>query len=160
MTLDDHRTEITWHASRWRYLRSSVPDWQRGMAAFLQRVLCSLLVSPFRKKEDSRIGCDVFSSGTELLLSCAQAKSAGPSPPKPLRPSLLPKGIWALPGIGRCRNLSRLRRNQLLCRALTHCAVSITNHRVPPITARHLQAEIQAPAETSPESASPPRFQD
>ena len=69
VTLDDHRTEITWHASCWHCLCFSVPDWQRGMAAFLQHVLCSLLVSPFRKKEDSGIGCDVFSPGTELLLS-------------------------------------------------------------------------------------------
>ncbi len=46
-----------------------------------------------------------------------------------------------------------------LARAHTHRAGTITNHPVPPITARHLHAQIQAPAEPSPESPSPPRFQ-
>ncbi|SGA02724.1 Uncharacterised protein [Chlamydia abortus] len=65
---------------------------------------CSLCWSvPLERKQGSRIGCDVLSSGTELLQSRAQAKPAGPSPTDPLRPPPLPKGIWALPGIGGCQ---------------------------------------------------------
>jgi len=74
----------------------------------------------------------VFSSGTELLQARAQAKPAGPSPPNPPATSSVAQAHLGPPRNWRVPNLSRLLRSPLLSKALTHCAVSITNHHVPP----------------------------
>ena len=119
---------------------------------------------PLERKYDSRMGCDVFSLGIELLQyqpthACSPGKVYWYQPSKsacdPLHcpRALCPPRNWKVLAI------SCLPRNPLLCKALMHCAVSVTNHHVPPITARHLQAESQAPTEMPPESASPPGFQ-
>ena len=104
---------------------------------------------------------DVTSSHQELSFSYPELRQSlqVPAPQSHCDPLRCPRAFGPSQELEGAKTSHASRGIRPLARALTHRAGTITNHPVPPITARHLHAQIQAPAEPSPESPSPPRFQ-
>ena len=104
---------------------------------------------------------DATSSHQELSFSYPELRQSlqVPAPQSHCDPLRCPRAFGPSQELEGAKTSHASRGIRPLARALTHRAGTITNHPVPPITARHLHAQIQAPAEPSPESPSPPRFQ-
>jgi len=104
---------------------------------------------------------DATSSHQELSFSYPELRQSlqVPAPQSHCDPLRCPRAFGPSQELEGAKTSHASRGIRPLGRALMHHAGTITNHPVPLITARHLHAQIQAPAETSPESPSPPHFQ-
>ena len=135
---------------------------QTGSVGWLPSCSASCAVCwsvPLERKRT--VGLDVMCSHQELSYSYPELRQSlqVPAPQSHCDPLRCPRAFGPSQELEGAKTSHASRGIRPLARALTHRAGTITNHPVPPITARHLHAQIQAPAEPSPESPSPPRFQ-
>ena len=139
-----------------------VPLSQTGSVGWLPSCSASCAVCwsvPLERKRT--VGLDVMCSHQELSYSYPELRQSllVPAPQSHCDPLRCPRAFGPSQELEGAKTSHASRGIRPLGRALMHHAGTITNHPVPLITARHLHAQIQAPAEPSPESPSPPRFQ-